>query len=106
MSFAAADESQRVRQTCHTCRDRPPLQERSGAPSDHQPSLDVRERGTVLCFECCRAEVNRQRSQRPEAIPSTSRLPPFFSQARRLSSAEIVHRQQMLRFLQRSRALG
>jgi hypothetical protein len=104
MSFAAAAESERVRQTCHSCC--PPSQERFGAACDHQPSLYEQWRGTVLCFECYRLELNRQRAERPEAVPSTLPLPPFFSEARQLTSAEIAHRQQMLGHLQRSRANG
>jgi hypothetical protein len=87
MSFAAAPESKRVRQTCHSCR-------------DHQPSLYEPRRGTVLCFECYRLELNRQRDERPEADSSTLPLPPFFSEARQLTTAEIAHRRQMLGFLQ------
>ena len=98
MSFAAAPESKRVRQTCHSCR--PLSQERFGAASDRQPSLYESRRGSVLCFECYRSELNRQRAERPEAVHSTSPLPPFFSEARQLTSAEIAHRRQMLGFLQ------
>jgi hypothetical protein len=98
MSFAAAPESERVRQTCHNCG--PHSQARVGAPSDHQPSLYEPRRGTVLCFECYRSELNRQRAQGLERSPSTSPLPPFFSEARQLTSAEIAHRRQMLGFLQ------
>ena len=100
MSFAAAPESRRIRQTCHSCS--PPSQERFGAASDHQPSLYEPRRGTVLCFECYRSELNRQRAQGLEASPSTSPLPPFFSEARQLTTAEIAHRRQMLGFLQRA----
>jgi len=102
MSFAAANESKHARQTCHSCRDRPPSQERFGAASDHQPSLYEPRRGTVLCFECCRSELNRQRAERPEARPSTLPLPPFFSEARQLTAPEVAHRRQMLGFLQRA----
>lgn len=63
-------------------------------------------RGTVLCFECYRSEVNRQRAERLEAVPSTLPLPAFFSNARQLTSAEIAHRRQMLEYLQRSRGNG
>ena len=97
MSFAAADESKRVRQTCHSCRRA--SQERFGSPRDHQPSLYEPRRGTVLCFECYRSELNRQRAERRQAVHSTSLLPPFFSEARQLTSAEIAHRRQMLGFL-------
>ena len=74
------------------------------AAHDHQPSLYERRRGSVLCFECYRLELNRQRAERLETIPSTLPLPPFFSNARQLTSAEIAHRRQMLEYLQRSRA--
>jgi len=100
MSYAAAPEPERVRQTCHSCRDRPPSQERFGAASNRQPSLYEPRRGTVLCFECYRSELNRQRAQGLEASASTSPLPPFFSEARQLTSGEIAHRRQMLGFLQ------
>ena len=103
MSCAAADVLERVRQTCQSCRDRPP---RFGVASEQQPSLYERRRGTVLCFECCRSELNRQRAERLEAAPSTLPLPPFFSNARQLTSAEIAHRRQMVEYLQRSRANG
>ena len=93
MSFAAAHESKRVRQICKSCRDRP-------------PSLNELRRGTVVCFECYRSEVNRQRAQRLSAVPSALPLPPFFSSARQLTSAEVAHRRQMLGYLQRSRANG
>ena len=92
--------------SCAVCRNRPPSQERFGAASDHQPSLYERRRGSVLCFECYRSELNRQRAERLEAVPSTLPLPPFFSNARRLSSGEIAHRRQMLEYLQRSRVPG
>jgi len=68
--------------------------------ADHQPSLYEPRRGTVLCFECYRSELNRQRAQCPEAAPSTSPLPPFFAEARQLTPAEVAHRRQMLEFLQ------
>ena len=102
MSFAAADDSKRVRRSCQSCYDRPPSQERFGAASDHQPSLYEPRRGTVLCFECYRSELNRQRGQRPEARPSPLPLPPFFSEARQLTAPEVAHRRQMLGFLQRA----
>jgi len=57
-------------------------------------------RGTVLCFECYRSELNRQRAQELEATPSTLPLPPFFSESRQLTGAEVAHRRQMLGFLQ------
>jgi hypothetical protein len=100
MSFAAAHELKCVRQTCHTCRDFPPSQERFGAPSDHQPSLYEPRRGTVLCFECYRSELARLRAERREEDALTLSLPAFFSEARQLTSAEIAHRRQMLGFLQ------
>lgn len=109
MFFAVADESQRARQTCRTCRDRPPSQEHFGEASG-TPSLNEPRRGTVLCFECYRSELNRQRAegnlQRPEAVPSPSPLPPFFSEVRQLTTAEVAHRRQMLGHLQRSRVNG
>ncbi len=98
MSFAATPESKRVRRTCHSCC--PPSQERLGARSDYQPSLYQPRRGIVLCFECYRSELNRQRAERPEAVYSTSLLPPFFAEARQLTPAEVAHRRQMLGFLQ------
>ncbi len=61
-------------------------------------------RGTVVCFECFRAEANRWRAGRLQTVPPAVPLPPFFSEARKLSSAEIAHRRQMLGYLQRSRA--
>ena len=100
MSFAGAPESNRARQACLSCRDRPPSHERFGAPSDHQPSPYEPRRGAVLCFECYRSELNRQRAKRPEAVSSTLPLPPFFSETRQLTGAEITHRRQMLGFLQ------
>ena len=63
-------------------------------------------RGTVLCFECYRSELNRQRAERLETVPSTSPLPAFFSSARQLTSAEMAHRRQMLEYLQKARAPG
>ena len=92
-----------VRKSCQSCRNRPPSQEGFGAPSPR--SLDTPRRGTVLCFECYRAEVNRRRTERPEAVPSALPIPPFFSEARKLTSAEVVHRRQMLGYLRRSGGL-
>lgn len=96
MSFAAADESKRIRQTCDSCRDWQPSQKRFGAPS-------VARQGTVLCFKCHCSELNRERAERREEVLSTLPLPPFFSEARQLTSAEIAHRRQMLAFLHLSR---
>jgi len=96
MSIAAAHESKGIRRTCDSCRDWLPSQKRFGAPSEAR-------QGTVLCFECHRSELNRQRAERREEVPSTLPLPPFFSEARQLTSAEIAHRRQMLGFLHLSR---
>ena len=56
MSFAAARQSKRIRQNCQECCVRKARFQYRGvvkADRDH-----------VLCFECYRAEVNRQRAYR------------------------------------------
>jgi hypothetical protein len=105
MSFAAARESKRVRQTCQSCRDRSPSRGRFGAA--RKARLKYRgvvkaDRDTVLCFECYRSEVNRQRAQRL-ALSEVEGLAdsPF---GRMLSAREVAHRRQMLDHLQQRTA--
>jgi hypothetical protein len=60
MSWAAAYQSKSVRKICHRCRARKArFQYRSVVKSDREH---------VLCFECYRSEVNRQRSRRAQII--------------------------------------
>ena len=107
MSFSAAHESKQVRQICQSCHDRKARFQYRG--------IVKADRDHVLCFECYRSEVNRQRAPRlvpsvvdglaavPSALPLRS---PFFPDARQLTGAEVAHRRQMLAYLQRSRANG
>ena len=84
MSFAAAHESKKVLRMCQSCRDRKARFQYRGvvrADRDH-----------VLCFECYRSEVNRQRAQRLAESPF----------GRMLSAREVEHRRRMLNHLQRA----
>ena len=56
MSWAAAHQSKRGRQTCHRCRDRKARFRYRGIVKS--------DRDHVLCFECYRSELNRQRARR------------------------------------------
>ena len=61
MSFAAAHQSKRTRQTCQSCLDRKARFSFNGS---------VRaDRDHTLCFECYRSERERQRAMRLSEVP-------------------------------------
>jgi hypothetical protein len=96
MSFGAAHESKRVRQTCQSCQDRKARFQYRGA---------VRaDRDHTLCFECYRSELNCQHARRLARVSSPAALrSPFFIQreGKLLTEAQITHRRRMLVHLQR-----
>ena len=66
MSFAAARESKRTRQTCQSCVDRKARFSYRGA---------VRaDRDHTLCFQCYRRERERQRAMRLSEVPAPAPL--------------------------------
>ena len=84
MSCAAARESRKALQMCRSCRER---------KARFQFRDEVRaDRDHVLCFECYRSEVDRQRARRP--TPS-----PFGQQ---MSADAMAHRRRMLHHLERA----
>ena len=94
MSFAAAHQSRRVRQSCVSCRERKARFRSRG---------EVRaDRDHTLCFECfrrererCRARGLDGRARLPLEVPAPS---PFDVVASRvtLTARQISHRQAML----------
>ena len=95
MSFTAAHESKRVRQTCQSCRDRKARFQYRGvvrADRDH-----------TLCFECYRSELNRQRAQRLAVVSTaplrTTSAPRSPFGVAQLSERQVLHRQRMLNHL-------
>jgi hypothetical protein len=63
------------------------------------------DRDHTLCFECCRAEINRARARRLIEGTATSRTRPLFADyeaavRQSLSQRQVAHRQLMLAQLQ------
>ena len=89
MSFAAAHESKRTRQTCQSCVDRK-ARFGSRGPADHNHTV---------CFECFRSEQERQRAMRLSEVPAAPPLKVAIAAAARdgaLSDREVAHRRAML----------
>jgi len=94
MSATAVHESRRERYNCQRCRER---------------KARFRYRGTVradrdhtLCFECFRAERERQRAR----MFTETTAPPALEVRRVLGEKQITHRLAMLRNLERHQGDG
>ncbi len=98
MSFSATHESKAARRNCQSCQERKARFEHRGvvrADRDH-----------TLCFECYRAERERQRAQR---LSETDRPRPVvspFAGPAILGERQIAHRRAMLAHLQGHRVAG
>ena len=106
--------SKRFRTLCAACQKRKAKFRYRGdvrGDADHPPSLFELRRGTTLCFECYRGEINRARARRLTERATPPRMPsPFGRQeavdGRLLDQRQIAHRQRMLDHLQRSSAVA
>jgi hypothetical protein len=92
MSFTAAHHLKISRRACQTCQERKARFQYRGrvrADRDH-----------VLCFECYRAERQRDRARRLAAAPAPQETPMTWDfRDTPLSDRQIAHRQRMLRHL-------
>ena len=91
MSFNAARQSKRTRQTCQSCLDRK-------ARFSFHGSVRA-DRDHTLCFECYRSERERQRAMRLSEVPSAPPIRAALSTAAVggfLSDRKVAHRRAML----------
>ena len=99
MSFTATHHSKDARRACHACQERKARFQYRGrvrADRDH-----------VLCFECDRAERQRDRARRLAAAAAPQPLPITWDfRGAPLSDRQIAHRQRMLRHLLAASAGG
>jgi hypothetical protein len=97
MSFTATRASRRSRKTCQACRARQ-------ARFCHRGVIRA-DRDHTLCFECFRAERERQRARRlVGADPAPGGERPVFGDPPRLDDRQRAHRRAMLAHLERLRA--
>jgi hypothetical protein len=99
MSFTATHHSKVSRRACQACRARKARFQYRGrvrADRDH-----------VLCFECYRAERQRDRARRLAEVPGAQRVPLMRDlRDTALSDRQVAHRQRMLRHLATASAGG
>lgn len=96
MSFTATRATRRNRKTCQTCRAR-------HARFCHRGVVRA-DRDHTLCFECFRAERERQRARRLVGTePAPDRGRPAFGDPPALDDRQRAHRRAMLAHLERLR---
>lgn len=112
-SYERNRRSKRFRTLCAACQERKARFKFRGevrADRDNPPSLTELRRGTTLCFECYRGEINRARARRMTETMIPPRTPPPFghqqSACGRVPERQLAHRQLMLDYLQRQPAVA
>ena len=96
MSAAAYERSKEIRRLCQTC------EERKARVSYH--GIVKADRDHTLCFQCFRAERERQRAQLLAGVVTPTPLRAQFQTIPPLTARKIEHRRRMLAHLTSARA--